>query len=141
MYSAIAFVSFPTEFTSYHLPCSVNMTGGSFILSSANNDGIDYNGNVNLIGGIAAISSVNNRESVKTHDPKKRTLQACASLEIRHRLADHARRLKTQELQHPLIFLRRVLVYSIDAGFKQLCLSPRLRSCWSWDRKICGSER
>ena len=64
MDSAIAFVSFPTEFTSYHLPYSVNMTGGSFILSSANNDGIDYNGNVNLIGGIAAISSVNNRESV-----------------------------------------------------------------------------
>ena len=37
---------------------SVNMTGGSVTLNSMNGDGIDSNGNVNLIGGTASINSV-----------------------------------------------------------------------------------
>ncbi len=36
-------------------------------------------------------------EAFKTHDPKKGTLQAYASVVIRHRLIDHARRAKARE--------------------------------------------
>lgn len=36
-------------------------------------------------------------EAVKTHDPRKGTLQAYASVVIRHRLIDHARRVKAHE--------------------------------------------
>ena len=42
------------------LAYSFNMTGGKIDLNSTNGDGIDSNGNVNLIGGSAAISSVYN---------------------------------------------------------------------------------
>ena len=46
-------------------------------------------------------------EAVKTHDPKKGTLQAYASVVIRHRLVDHARKLKKRERElmvEPAVF-------------------------------------
>ena len=43
-------------------------------------------------------------EAVKTHDPRKGTLQAYASVVIRHRLVDPARKLKTREQQYNIDF-------------------------------------
>lgn len=46
-------------------------------------------------------------EAAKTHDPKKGTLQAYASVVIRHRLIDHARRMKARERElavEPAVF-------------------------------------
>ena len=46
-------------------------------------------------------------EAVQTHDPKKGTLQAYASVVIRHRLIDYARSVKTRErelLAEPAVF-------------------------------------
>ena len=46
-------------------------------------------------------------EAVKTHDPRKGALQAYASVVIRHRLIDHARRVKARERElavEPAVF-------------------------------------
>ena len=55
-------------------------------------------------------------EAVKTHDPKKGTLQAYASVVIRHRLIDHARSVKARERElavEPAVFGGNVETVSI----------------------------
>ena len=87
-------------------------------------------------------------EAVKTHDPKKGTLQAYASVVIRHRLVDHARKLKKRERElmvEPAVFggeaeevsvsiqraVERTLIQDAPETVSAICAYPCFRTqCW-----------